>query len=78
MTESNPLIISVKCPDCGHEFKCKINVPRPDLKIRHVKCLGCGHEWTYNGLLKNRIRCPLCGSSKNDVNRKTFGRFNIK
>jgi len=67
--------VSIECPKCGHKFDRKVRVIPPDLKQKDVHCLKCGYKWHYIGFLKSRIRCPRCGSSKNEVNRKTFGRF---
>ena len=67
------LTVTVKCPHCNGDFNAKVRLPEP--QIRHVICLKCGHKWTYKGNLKHRIRCPKCGSSQNDINRKTFGKW---
>ncbi|MEM3845099.1 MAG: hypothetical protein QXU98_05300 [Candidatus Parvarchaeota archaeon] len=41
-----------------------------------VKCLVCQYEWYYSkGIPKYRVRCPRCGSVRNDLNRKTFGKW---
>ncbi len=45
-----------------------------EIKKIPVKCLVCGHEWYYSrGTPKYRIKCPRCGSVRNDLNRKMFG-----
>ena len=44
-----------------------------------VKCLVCGYEWNYSkGIPKYRVRCPRCGSVRNELNRKTFGIWHPK
>ena len=77
MSAPNPeyTVVTVQCPKCGHSFQGKVKVPYAELQQRRVKCLKCNHEWTYRGTLRHRIRCPICGSSQNDVNRKTFGKW---
>jgi predicted Zn finger-like uncharacterized protein len=77
MSAPNPeyVVLTIQCPECGKSFQRKLKIPYAELQQRRVKCLKCGHEWTYRGTLRHRIRCPICGSSQNDVNRKTFGKY---
>ena len=79
-SQSSPNFLSVKltCPECGHEYTRKVRIPEPQIKVRKVECLKCGKRWVYRGMLKSRIRCPKCHSSKNEVNRKEFGRFELQ
>jgi len=65
----------VTCPDCGSRFP--IRLPQKSTKTAEVVCLKCGHGWRYEGSLRSRIHCPKCGSTKNDVNRKIFGKWNL-
>jgi ribosomal protein S14 len=41
----------------------------------HVRCLVCCYEWDYSRGFppKYRVKCPRCGSTRNDLNRKAFG-----
>jgi len=72
------LTIKIECPKCGEKITRKVKVPVAELHTKHVECLRCGHKWTYRGMLRSRIRCPKCGSSRNEANRKTFGRYKPK
>jgi len=67
--------VTVKCPNCGVSSTFTIKIPRPKLKMAQVTCLECGHQWTYKGTLTRRVECPRCGSTKNEVNRKVFGKW---
>ena len=41
-----------------------------------VACINCSYQWTYTkGAPTYRVRCPRCHSAKNDLNRKTFGKW---
>lgn len=71
----NFLNIKLKCPKCGHIYTRKLKLPEPQIKVKKIECLKCGHKWTYRGMLKSRIRCPQCHSSKNKVNREIFGKY---
>jgi len=43
-----------------------------------VKYLVCGYEWEYSkGIPKYMVRCLRCGSVRNDLNRKTFGKMKL-
>ena len=79
-SQPTPTFLTVKltCPKCSHKYTRKIKIPEPQLKTRKVECLKCGKKWTYRGMLKSRIRCPKCHSSKNEVNRKEFGAFELQ
>jgi hypothetical protein len=38
--------------------------------------LKCGHAWKHSkGKPRYRIRCPVCHSTRNELNRYTFGRW---
>ena len=69
------LQLTVKCPSCGVKNSYVISVPFPRKYKAEVTCLKCGHEWTYEGILSRRIECPMCGSTRNDVNRRVFGKW---
>ncbi|MEM3845426.1 MAG: hypothetical protein QXU98_06975 [Candidatus Parvarchaeota archaeon] len=41
-----------------------------------VKCLVCQYKWNYSkGIPKYRVRCHRCRSVRNDLNKKTFGKW---
>ncbi|MCH9658400.1 hypothetical protein K0U27_06855 [archaeon] len=44
---------------------------------RRISCLRCEHDWIYSVAAKPRyrIRCPMCHSSQNEFNRRTFGKW---
>lgn len=69
------ITVRCKCPTCGTEFKKDLKIKNPEIKTVKVKCLKCDHSWTYHGNLKHRIRCPKCGSSRNEANRRIFGKW---
>ena len=75
--KSSPIFLNIElvCPECGHKYTENVEVPERQLEVVDVECLKCGHKWTYKGTLKSRIRCPICRSSKNKVNREIFGGF---
>lgn len=73
----NFLTIKLTCPKCGHKYTRRVRMPEPKKKVVRVECLKCGNKWTYQGTLKSRIRCPKCHSSRNEVNRKLFGKYQL-
>ena len=77
ISKSSPnfLTVELKCPKCHYEYTDNIEISESQIKIIDVGCLKCGHKWTYRGMLKSRIRCPKCRSSRNEVNREIFGLF---
>ena len=66
----------VICPECGCRFS--IAIPEKRKRTAEVVCLKCGHRWHYEGSLRSRIHCPKCGSTKNNLNRKIFGKWTLK
>jgi Primosomal protein N'' (replication factor Y) - superfamily II helicase len=66
----------VTCPDCGCRFA--VDIPSEPKKRADMICLKCGHRWQYEGSLKSRVHCPKCGSTKNELNRKTFGKWHLE
>jgi len=66
----------VTCPECACRFP--IVIPGDPKRKAEVICLKCAHRWHYEGSLKSRVHCPKCGSTKNNLNRKIFGKWNRK
>lgn len=85
VTDNNSL--NVVCPSCNFKFKLNpLTVPRvltrvPLGKLKtpcNVTCLKCKHKWVYNGVGNYRVRCPVCHSSQNSLNRDMFGKWLLK